>query len=108
MGAEYYEGKQVWILQGELNPDSLMFKNMSKIETYSKFDMRLLVDRNNWTLIKSETWMDTLKVVDIQSEYTDVQKGIFLPIETIIKFEYSGGLPISVDTPLVQDTNLAV
>jgi len=97
IGAEYYEGKQVWILQGELNPDSLMFKNMSKNGTSPNLTMRLLVDRSNWTLIKSETWIDTLKVVDIQSEYTDVQKGIFLPIETVIKFEYSGGLPIGMD-----------
>ena len=97
IGAEYYEGKQVWIIYGEVNPDSLMFKNMSRNDTSPNLTMRLLIDRSNWTLIKSETWIDTLKVVDIQSEYTDVQKGIFLPKETVINFEYSGGLPTGME-----------
>ncbi len=96
-GAEFYNGKQVWILQGELNPDSLLFKNMSKVENYPSLKMRLLVDRSNWTLIKSETWMDTSKIVEIQSEYIAIRDGIFLPKETVIKFEYSGDIATGVE-----------
>jgi len=97
IGAEYYNDKQVWILQGELLPDSLMFQNMNKIENTNKLTMKMWVDFNNWTLIKSETWMDTSKVVETQSEYIAIQNGIFLPKETVIKFEYSSGLPSGME-----------
>ncbi|MBU0528657.1 hypothetical protein KKF86_02750 [bacterium] len=97
IGAEYYEGKQVWILQGELNPDSLMFKNMSKDDTSQNLTMRLLIASSNWTLIRSETWMDTMKVVEIKSEYQSIRDDIYLPKETVIKFEYSGGLPSGME-----------
>ena len=63
IGAEYYDDKQLWILQGELLPDSLMFKNMNKIEDANKLTMKMWVDLNNWTLIRSETFMDTFKIV---------------------------------------------
>ena len=97
IGAEYYNGKQVWILHGNLKPDSLMFGKMGNIDKKLDLSMKLWVDRNIWTLIKSETWMDTVKVVEIQSEYKSFEDGINLPKETIIKFEYSGGLPSGVE-----------
>lgn len=98
IGAEYYNDKQVWILHGNLNPDSLMFKNMGGIDTQLDLSMKLWVDRNNWTLVKSETWMDTTKVIEIQSEYKSFPNDIHLPKETIIKFEYSGGMPSGMET----------
>ncbi|NHZ86099.1 MAG: hypothetical protein GWP19_09480 [Planctomycetia bacterium] len=87
-GAEYYEGQQVWILQGELIPDSLMFQNMNKIEDSNKLTMRIWVDFNNWTLIKSETWMDTFKIVEISSTYKSFPNNINLPLETRLVFNY--------------------
>ncbi|MFC1527356.1 outer membrane lipoprotein carrier protein LolA [Candidatus Neomarinimicrobiota bacterium] len=90
VGAEYFDDKQVWILQGRLNPDSLTFKKMSDMSSAPNLEMRLLVDRSNWTLIKSETWMDTSKVVEIETEYGSVAEDIYLPKETIISFEYLG------------------
>ena len=97
IGAEYYNDKQVWILRGELNPDSLTFKNMGDMSSAPNLEMRLLVDRSNWTLIKSETWMDTVKVVEIQSEYESITDDIYLPKETVISFDYSGGMPSGME-----------
>lgn len=88
IGAEYYNDKQTWILQGELIPDSLMFKNMSKIENYNKLIMKMWVDLNNWTLIKSETFMDTFKIVEIISSYESFPNNIYLPVETNLLFNY--------------------
>ncbi len=97
IGAEYYKGKQIWILHGNLKPDSLMFGEMSNIDKKLDLSMKLWVDRNTWTLLKSEIWMDTLKVVDIQSEYKTLRDDIHLPVETVIKFKYSSGLPSGVE-----------
>ena len=92
IGAEYYKEKQVWILLGELHPDSLIFKNIGNIENQPNLSMRLFVDRENWVLIKSETWLDTMKVVEIESDYKSYKNDIHLPKETTINFEYSGDL----------------
>ena len=97
IGAEYYNGKQIWILHGNLKPDSLMFGEMSNIDKKLDLSTKLWVDRNTWTLLKSEIWMDTLKVVDIQSEYKTLRDDIHLPVETVIKFKYSSGLPSGVE-----------
>jgi outer membrane lipoprotein-sorting protein len=97
IGAEYYKDKQVWILHGNLNPDSLMFSNIGSIDKKLDLSMKLWIDRNIWTLIKSETWMDTVKVVEISSIYKSVRDNIYLPKETVIKFQYSGGLPSGVE-----------
>jgi len=97
IGAEYYNDKQVWILQGELIPDSLIFQNMNQAEDSNKLTMKMWVDINNWTLIKSETLMDTIKVMEISSIYKSIRNDIYLPKETVIKFEYSGGLPSGVE-----------
>ena len=88
IGAEYYDDKQLWILQGELLPDSLMFKNMNKIEDANKLTMKMWVDLNNWTLIRSETFMDTFKIVEISSIYKSFPDNINLPIETKLLFNY--------------------
>jgi outer membrane lipoprotein-sorting protein len=88
IGAEYYEEKQVWILHGELLPDSLMFQNMNKFEDSNKLTMKMWVDLNNWTLIKSETWIDTMKIVEISSIYKSFPDNVNLPIETKLLFNY--------------------
>jgi outer membrane lipoprotein-sorting protein len=88
IGAEYYDDKQLWILQGELLPDSLMFKNMNKIEDANKLTMKMWVDLNNWTLIRSETFMDTFKIVEISSIYKSFPDNVNLPIETKLLFNY--------------------
>ncbi len=97
IGAEYYNGKQIWILHGDLKPDSLMFGEIGNIDKKLDLSTKLWVDRNAWTLLKSEIWMDTIKVVDIQSEYQSLRNDIHLPVETVIKFRYSGGLPSGVE-----------
>ncbi|MEE8341861.1 MAG: hypothetical protein V3R52_07175 [Candidatus Neomarinimicrobiota bacterium] len=96
-GAEYYNDRQIWILQGNLKPDSLKFNKMSKIDKKLELSMKFWVDRNFWTLLKSETWMDTIKVVEIQSEYKLLNDDIHLPLETVIKFKYSSNLPPGVE-----------
>ena len=88
IGAEYYNKKQVWILQGEILPDSLMFKNINKTDNSNKLIMKMWVDLNNWTLIKSETYMDTFKIVDISSNYKSFPNNINLPTETKLSFNY--------------------
>ena len=88
IGAEYYDDKQLWILQGELLPDSLMFKNINKIEDANKLTMKMWVDLNNWTLIRSETFMDTFKIVEISSIYKSFPDNVNLPIETKLLFNY--------------------
>lgn len=88
IGAEYYNDKQVWILQGELIPDSLMFKNISNVENFNKLIMKMWVDLNNWTLIRSETYMDTFKIVEIISIYESFPNNINLPVETKLLFNY--------------------
>jgi outer membrane lipoprotein-sorting protein len=92
IGAEYYEGKQVWILHGELMPDSLMFQNINKIEDSNKLTMKLWVDLNSWTLIRSETLMDTFKIVEISSIYKSFPDNINLPLETKLLFNYRSGM----------------
>ncbi len=88
IGAEYHSEKQVWILQGEILPDSLMFKNINKADNSNKLIMKMWVDLNNWTLIKSETYMDTFKIVDISSNYKSFSNNIYLPTETKLSFNY--------------------
>ena len=88
IGAEYYDDKQVWILQGELIPDSLMFQNMNQAEDSNKLKMKMWVDINNWTLIRSETLMDTFKIVEITSIYGSFPNKIYLPVETNLLFSY--------------------
>jgi len=97
VGAEYLDEKQVWILRGNLNPDSLIFKNMGDMSSTPHLEMNLYVDRSNWTLVKSETWADTSKVVEIVSEYDLITEDIYLPKETVISFEYSRGMPSEMD-----------
>ncbi len=97
VGVEHYNEMQIWILQGDLNPDSLTFKNIGDVHSQPNLKMRLFVDRGNWTLIKSETWLDTTKVLEIQSEYISLGNEIYLPRETIINFEYSGGMPAGIE-----------
>ena len=92
IGAEYYNDKQVWILQGELSPDSLMFQNMNQIEDSNKLTMKMWVDLNNWTLIKSETWTDTFKIVEISSIYKSFPDNVNLPIETKLLFNYRSNM----------------
>jgi len=88
IGAEYYEEKQVWILQGELLPNSLMFQNMNRVEDSNKLTMKMWIDLINWSLIKSETWMDTMKIVEISSIYKSFPDNVNLPIETKLLFNY--------------------
>ena len=88
IGAEYYEEKQVWILQGELLPNSLMFQNMNRVEDSNKLTIKMWVDLINWSLIKSETWMDTMKIVEISSTYKSFPDNVNLPIETKLLFNY--------------------
>ena len=88
IGAEYYEEKQVWILQGELLPNSLMFQNMNRVEDSNKLTIKMWVDLINWSLIKSETWMDTMKIVEISSIYKSFPDNVNLPIETKLLFNY--------------------
>ena len=106
IGAEYYRGKQVWILLGELHPDSLMFKNMGNVENTPNLSMRLFVDRENWVLIKSETWMDTMKIIEIESDYTFVSNEVYLPKETTISFEYSGDLTSGIENSFHSDNQI--
>jgi len=88
IGAEYYNDKQVWILEGELLPDSLMFKNMNQIEDSNTLTMKMWIDLSNWTLIHSETFMDTFKIVEISSNYKSFLNNINLPTETKLSFNY--------------------
>ena len=88
IGAEYYDEKQVWILQGELLPDSLMFQEMNKIEKSNNLIMKMWVDLNNWTLIHSETFMDTFRILEISSTYKSFANNINMPVETKLLFNY--------------------
>jgi len=92
VGAEYYKDNQVWILRGELHSDSLTFKDMGDFDSQFRLNMRMYVDRERWILLKSETWMDTTKILEIESDYKKVKDDIYLPNETSIKFEYSKDL----------------
>ena len=88
IGAEYYNDKQVWLLQGELLPDSLMFQNVNNVDATNALTMKMWVDINNWTLIHSETFIDTFKIVEISSEYKSYANNIYLPTETKLSFNY--------------------
>jgi outer membrane lipoprotein-sorting protein len=100
VGAEYLNDAQVWILRGTLHPDSLAFKNIDKYNNSLELSMRLYVDREKWILVRSETWMDTTRVLEIDSEYINVKDDIYLPKETIVKFEYSKDLTAELDNSL--------
>lgn len=88
IGAEYYNDEQVWILQGELLPDSLMFQNINNVDAKNTLTMKMWVDLNNWTLVRSETFMDTFKIVEISSDYKSYANNINLPTETKLSFNY--------------------
>ena len=92
IGAEYYNDKQVWLLQGELLPDSLTFQKVTNVENINELTMKMWVDLNNWTLIHSETFMDTFKIVEISSGYKSFPNNINLPIETRLSFNYSSDM----------------
>ncbi len=100
VGAEYYNDSQVWILRGTLNPDSLTFKNLNEYDAQLDLSMRLYVDRNKWILLRSETWMDTSQVIEIESEYKKVKDDVYLPKETIIKFQYSKDLTAEIENSI--------
>lgn len=100
VGAEYYKDSQVWILRGTLNPDSLTFKNMNDYNDRLDLSMRLYVDRKRWIVLRSETWIDTIQVIEIESEYKEVKDDIYLPKETIIQFQYSKDLTAEIENSI--------
>lgn len=106
IGAEYFKDTQVWILQGNLHPDSLTFKNMDDIGNQLDLSMRLLVDREKWILLKSETWADTTRILEIESDYKEVAEDIFLPKETSIQFEYSKNLASELENSFHSDNQI--
>jgi len=105
--AEYYKESQVWILQGILHPDSLTFKNIDDYSTQVDLQMRLFVDRENWILLRSETWLDTVQILEIESDYLNVKDDIYLPKETVIKFEYSKDLTSDLEKSFHSNNQMA-
>ena len=100
VGAELLNDSQVWILRGTLHPDSLTFKNIDDFSRDHELSMRLYVDREKWILVRSETWLDTSRILEIESDYVLVKDDIYLPKETIVKFEYSKDLTAELDNTL--------
>ena len=87
-------------MRGTLYPDSLTFKSIDDFSRNHDLSMRLYVDREKWILVRTETWLDTSRILEIESDYVLVKDDIYLPKETVVKFEYSKDLTADLDNTL--------
>lgn len=91
-GTVLIDGRQYWVVTGRVHPDSLPFHFPTKTEreTIPSLTMTLWVDATRWVIPWAETRVDTMTVLSVKSTYTEVERGIWLPEETELRFTLSG------------------
>jgi hypothetical protein len=75
-----------WILSGTLSQDSIQFKPWGN-SGLGHLQLQIWVDQEYWTIGQTKTFVDSSQVLLIRSEYIEVEKDIFLPKKTLIRFE---------------------
>ncbi len=78
-----------WILEGDLNPDSAHFRPRENSDDHALgMKMEIWVDPHKWVIDQSKTYLDGELVLLVRSNYLEAMKNLFLPEETLIRFEF--------------------
>lgn len=90
-GSEDLEGRVHWIIQGRIIPDSITFRFWNQ-EEGADLSMRLWVDPLRGVIARSETYLDTIPVLSINSTHREEEGGIHLPELTEVRLHLGGGI----------------
>jgi outer membrane lipoprotein-sorting protein len=78
-----------WVLEGDLNPDSARFSPWENSDGHAfAMKMEIWVDPHKWVIDQSKTYLDDELILLVRSNYLETMKNLFLPEETLIRFEF--------------------
>ena len=86
-GNAMLNNRNQWLLTGTVIPDSMDIPIDS--DNIPNIMMNLWVDAELWAITKAETIVDSQKVFQLVSDYTEVD-GIFLPSKTTLSLGFKG------------------
>ncbi len=86
-GNAMLNNRNQWLLTGTVIPDSMDIPIDS--DNIPNIKMNLWVDSELWAITKAETIVDSQKVFQLVSDYTEVD-GIFLPSKTTLSLGFKG------------------
>jgi len=90
-GRERLKDRSYWIVEGTVNPDSVKFPvSPEGQEPGSYITSRFWVDPEGWVIERMETYVDTTKVLSIQTSYEEFDEKIRLPRLTEFRFNIEG------------------
>lgn len=87
------DGHPYWIVEGTVNPDSFS-EHIWGQDRESEIDIRsqMWVDADRWVITRTETYLDTVRVLSVVTSYEELEDGIRLPRETELRFQLGGRL----------------
>lgn len=87
------DGHPYWIVEGTVNPDSIS-GHMWGEDRESGIEIRsqMWVDANRWVITRTETYLDTVRVLSLVTSYEETEDGFLLPRETELRFQLGGRL----------------
>ncbi|MCH7733080.1 MAG: hypothetical protein IIB44_11345 [Candidatus Marinimicrobia bacterium] len=90
-GLDTLEGNLLWVVEGSLGAGSGDHKTWTFMKDESKrMLMRLWIDLEKGVIPRVETYIDTMKIMTVQSTYGKFGEGFFLPEVTDIQFHIEG------------------
>ena len=72
---------------GEGRCQCLIVRGVTVMEEGNNLVTEVVIDTVRWVILGMSTWADAITLFDMQSEYLEVEPGIFMPQKTSIKFE---------------------
>ena len=72
---------------GESRCQCLIVRGVTVMEEGNNRVTEVVIDTVRWVILGMSTWADAITLFDMQSEYVEVEPGIFMPRKTSIKFE---------------------
>ena len=92
-GIDSLEGNLLWVVEGSLGAGSGDQKTWTFMKDESaswRMLMRLWIDLEKGVIPRVETYIDTMKIMTVQSTYRKFGEGFFLPEVTDIQFHIEG------------------
>lgn len=92
-GLDTLEGNLLWVVEGSLETDSTdqhAWTFMGDESASWRMLMRLWIDLEKGVIPRVETYIDTMKIMTVQSTYGKFGEGFFLPEVTDIQFHIEG------------------
>jgi hypothetical protein len=89
-----------WVLEGDLYPDSVHFKPWENSDGQAlSMNMEIWVDPDKWVIGQSKTYLDGELVLLVRSDYLEAAQNLFLPEETLIRFEFDENIQEKINIP---------